>query len=179
MELPKDISDYLRKFAPELGDRILQRFPPLQSVEHPKLASTRTIAAEALSSSKAGHHGHRQAWNEDRAGAVDRRMRDWEDPYFSRCAHVHSERKSVRRTRDGSSPIGRKVGARSISNTAASTGFLVDGLRTQTPSACHTGVNEVRLRNGRIIREGLTHQPYGLCACARDIARPATAGFFV
>jgi hypothetical protein len=33
--------------------------------------------------------------------------------------------------------------------------FLIDGLRTQTSSACRTGVNEVKLRNGKIVREGL------------------------
>src|SRR5258708_17701225 len=33
--------------------------------------------------------------------------------------------------------------------------FFIDGLRTPTSSVGHAGVNEVRLRNGRIIREGL------------------------
>ena len=33
--------------------------------------------------------------------------------------------------------------------------FFIDGLRTPTSSVGHAGVNEVRLRHGRIIREGL------------------------
>jgi hypothetical protein len=33
--------------------------------------------------------------------------------------------------------------------------FFIDGLRTPTSSNGHVGVNEVRLRNGRIVREGL------------------------
>jgi hypothetical protein len=33
--------------------------------------------------------------------------------------------------------------------------FMIDGLRTPTKSTSHNGVNEVRLRNGRIAREGL------------------------
>jgi hypothetical protein len=33
--------------------------------------------------------------------------------------------------------------------------FIVDGLRTPTNSKAHHGVNEVKLRNGRIVREGL------------------------
>jgi hypothetical protein len=33
--------------------------------------------------------------------------------------------------------------------------FIIDGLRTPTHSKCHHGVNEVKLRNGRIVREGL------------------------
>jgi len=30
MPLPKDINEYLRAWAPELGERILQTYPPLQ-----------------------------------------------------------------------------------------------------------------------------------------------------
>jgi len=33
--------------------------------------------------------------------------------------------------------------------------FIIDGLRTPTKSASHHGVNEVKLRNKRIVREGL------------------------
>jgi hypothetical protein len=33
--------------------------------------------------------------------------------------------------------------------------FLIDGLRTPTSAKGHYGVNEVKLRNGRIVREGL------------------------
>jgi superfamily II DNA or RNA helicase len=33
--------------------------------------------------------------------------------------------------------------------------FIIDGLRTPTNSKGHYGVNEVKLRNGRIVREGL------------------------
>jgi hypothetical protein len=33
--------------------------------------------------------------------------------------------------------------------------FIIDGLRTPTSPNGHTGVNEVKLRNGRILREGL------------------------
>jgi len=33
--------------------------------------------------------------------------------------------------------------------------FLIDGVRNGVGSNGHTGVNEVRLRNGRIVREGI------------------------
>ena len=33
--------------------------------------------------------------------------------------------------------------------------FIIDGLRTPTSSNSHHGVNEVKLRNKRIVREGL------------------------
>jgi hypothetical protein len=33
--------------------------------------------------------------------------------------------------------------------------FIIDGLRTPTNSNSHHGVNEVKLRNKRIVREGL------------------------
>ena len=33
MPLPKDINEYLCAWAPELGERILQTYPPLQSFD--------------------------------------------------------------------------------------------------------------------------------------------------
>ncbi|PYV21514.1 MAG: hypothetical protein DMG27_20565, partial [Acidobacteria bacterium] len=33
--------------------------------------------------------------------------------------------------------------------------FIIDGLRTATSAKSHYGVNEVKLRNGQIVREGL------------------------
>ena len=33
--------------------------------------------------------------------------------------------------------------------------FIIDGLRAPTCAKAHYGVNEVKLRNGRIVREGL------------------------
>ena len=33
MQLPKDRNEYLRAWAPALGDRILQTYPPLQGFE--------------------------------------------------------------------------------------------------------------------------------------------------
>src|SRR5713226_6101784 len=33
MPLPKDINEYLRAWAPELGERILQTYPPLQDID--------------------------------------------------------------------------------------------------------------------------------------------------
>jgi hypothetical protein len=33
MQLPKDLNEYLRAWAPSLGDRILQTYPPLQAFD--------------------------------------------------------------------------------------------------------------------------------------------------
>jgi len=33
MQLPKDINEYLRAWAPELGERILQTYPPLHGFD--------------------------------------------------------------------------------------------------------------------------------------------------
>jgi len=40
--------------------------------------------------------------------------------------------------------------------------YVIDSLRSQRPGQTGPqGVNELRLRNGRIVRDGGAHQPYG------------------
>ena len=61
MELPKEISGYLRLFAPELGERILQSYPPLHAVERNSLARDRTLIAKTVRGTGAGNYGRCEA----------------------------------------------------------------------------------------------------------------------
>jgi hypothetical protein len=47
------------------------------------------------------------------------------------------------------------MGTRKFSDAPASAGVHLDGLRTPTTARGHYGINEVKLRAGRIVREGL------------------------
>src|SRR5260221_14356518 len=106
-------------------------------------------------------------------------MRDWEDPYFSRCRARAQRRKAVRRTREGTSPTGRKMGPRSISNTAASAGFLgrwvQDPDNFSLPGRCERGETPKRKDHPR----GITHQPEGLALAQGLSHSPGALGFFV
>src|SRR3984893_4632387 len=106
-------------------------------------------------------------------------MRDRENPYFSRRRTCAQRRKSVRRTRDGSSSIGRKVGARSISNTAASASFLgrwtPDPDTFSLPHRCERGETPKRKDHPR----RTPHQPHGLAFAQGISYSPRPLGFLV
>ena len=53
--------------------------------------------------------------------------------------------------------------------------FIIDGLRTPTNSNSHHGVNEVKLRNKRIVREGLRTSLSEL-RLRKTFPRPASVG---
>src|SRR6266581_1942806 len=91
MPLPKDINEYLRAWAPELGERILQTYPPLQGFD------------------------------------------DVASPLTGQLLRKPFPAQTLARVRV----------------------FFIDGLRTPASSVGHVGISEVRLRSGRIIREGL------------------------
>ena len=56
---------------------------------------------------------------------------------------------------DGAATLGRKVGAGSVLTLPGLGVFLIDDLRNGGDENKSHGVNEVRLRQGRIVREGL------------------------
>ena len=84
MPVPDSISDYLRMYATELGNRILQSFPPLHAVDDPpspliskllrKPFLAQTLAIMGLTCG---------LWQQARAGAVDCGVRDGENSYLA------------------------------------------------------------------------------------------------
>jgi len=57
MQLPKDINEYLRARAPELGERILQTYPPLQGFRRCSFAARRTAPPQTVSCTAARNDG--------------------------------------------------------------------------------------------------------------------------
>src|SRR5712675_954158 len=155
MELPKDISDYLRKFAPELGDRILQRFPPLQSVEDPSSPLLEQLLRKPFPAQKLAIMGTVKQWNEDRPGAVIAECGTGKTLISLGVAHVHSEGNPFAALAMVPPQLVGKWAREAFRTLPRARVFLVDGLRTQTTSAAPAGINEVKFRNGKIIREGL------------------------
>jgi hypothetical protein len=155
MELPKDINQYLRTFAPELGDRILQRFPPLQSVEDPGSPLLEQLLRKPFPAQQLAIMGTVKQWNEDRAGAVIAECGTGKTLISLGVAHVHGNGNQFAALAMVPPQLVGKWAREAFRTLPRVRVFLVDGLRAQTTSTFNTGINEVRLRNGKIIREGL------------------------
>jgi Helicase conserved C-terminal domain len=155
MELPKDINEYLLTFAPELGDRILQRFPPLHSVDDSNSPLLEQLLRKPFPAQELAIMGTVKRWKEARAAAVIAECGTGKTLISLGALHVHSEQNKFAALAMVPPQLVGKWAREAFRTLPRVRVFLVDGLRTQTTSVGHTGVNEVRLRNGKIMREGL------------------------
>ena len=94
-------------------------------------------------------------WNQARGAAVIAECGTGKTLISLGAVHVHSERKPFTALAMVPPQLVEKWAREAILTLPRLRVFFIDGLRTPTSSAGHAGVNEVRLRNERIVREGL------------------------
>ena len=155
MERPKDISGYLRLFAPELGERILQSYPPLHAVDEPAWPAVARLLRRPFPAQLLAIMGVVKRWNEARAAAVIAECGTGKTLISLGAVEVHSDRKPFAALAMVPPQLVEKWAREAFRTLPRVRVFFIDGLRSHTNSTGHAGVNEVRLRNGRIMREGL------------------------
>src|SRR5271168_3149998 len=155
MQLPKDINEYLRGWAPALGDRILQTYPPLQGFDDVASPLTGQLVRKPFPAQTLAMMGVVKRWNEARGAAVIAECGTGKTLISLGAVHVHSDRRPFTALAMVPPQLVEKWAREAFLTLPRVRVFFIDGLRTPTSSVGHAGVNEVRLRNGRIIREGL------------------------
>ena len=155
MQLPKDINEYLRVRASELAERILRTFPPLHGIDDPESPLVGTLLRKPFTAQVLAMMGVVKRWNEARGAAVIAECGTGKTLISLGSVHVHSDRKPFTALAMVPPQLVEKWAREALLTLPRVRVFFVDGLRTPTSSAAHAGVNEVRLRNGRIVREGL------------------------
>jgi hypothetical protein len=79
------MQDYLRMFAGELGEKILQSFPALHNAHDPVSRRLATLLRKPFPAQTVAAMGVAKKWETDRSAAVgDRRMRNGEDSDLAR-----------------------------------------------------------------------------------------------
>jgi hypothetical protein len=155
MQLPKEINEYLRAWAPELGERILQTYPPLHGFDDAASPLTGQLLRKPFPAQTLAMMGVVKRWNEARGAAVIAECGTGKTLISLGAVHVHSDRKPFAALAMVPPQLVEKWAREAFLTLPRVRVFFIDGLRTPTSSVGHAGVNEVRLRNGRIIREGL------------------------
>lgn len=155
MQLPKDINEYMRTFAPELGEKILQTYPPLQGFDDTASPLTGQLLRKPFPAQTLAMMGVVKRWNEARGAAVIAECGTGKTLISLGAVHVHSDRSPFTALAMVPPQLVEKWAREAFLTLPRVRVFFIDGLRTPTSSVGHAGVNEVRLRNGRIIREGL------------------------
>ncbi len=152
---PKDISTYLRQFAHLLEDRILKQFPPLNQPGEPLPVELGRLRRAPYSAQALAIAGIAKRWDvENSAGAIAE-CGTGKTLISLGAMYVHSKGQPFTALVMVPPQLTLKWCRESLLTLPRVRVFLVDGVRDGVGSSGHTGVNEVRLRNGRVLREGL------------------------
>jgi len=150
-----DIAAYLRAWALALGERILQTYPPLHSFDDAASPLTGQLLRKPFPAQTLAMMGVVKRWNEARGAAVIAECGTGKTLISLGAVHVHSDRKPFTALAMVPPQLVEKWAREAFLTLPRVRVFFIDGLRTPTSSVGNVGVNEVRLRHGRIIREGL------------------------
>jgi SNF2 family DNA or RNA helicase len=155
MEPITDIPTYLRTHAQELGNRILKSHPPLHSVDDPPSPMIAKLLRKPYPAQTLAIMGLVRRWQQARAGAVIAECGTGKTLISLAAVQTHAESQPFTALAMVPPQLVEKWCREAILTLPRVRVFIIDGLRTPTNSNSHHGVNEVKLRNKRIVREGL------------------------
>ncbi len=155
MSLPASIGDYLRANTNELATRILKSFPPLHAIDDPPSPLISKLLRKPYPAQTLAIMGLVRRWQQARAGAVIAECGTGKTLISLGAVYTHAEGRPFTAIAMVPPQLVEKWCREAILTLPRVRVFIIDGLRTPTSSNNHHGVNEVRLRNKRIVREGL------------------------
>ena len=150
-----DIPTYLRMGSSELGERILESYPPLHSIEDPPSPLISKLLRKPYPAQTLAIMGLVRRWQQARAGAVIAECGTGKTLISLAAVQTHAEDRPFTALAMVPPQLVEKWCREAILTLPRVRVFIIDGLRTPTNSNSDHGVNEVKLRNKRIVREGL------------------------
>ena len=156
MPVPNSIHDYLRMFAGELGERILQSFPALHNAHDPVSPRLATLLRKPFPAQAVAAMGVAKKWERERSAAVIAECGTGKTLISLAALHVHSDGRPFTAIVMAPGHLTLKWCKEALETIPRLRVFLIDGLRDRVrDSSTPSGVNEVKLRRGQIVREGL------------------------
>ena len=154
MSAPQSISEYLTMFAPELGARILQSFPPLQNVDDAVSPRLDNLLRKPFPAQALAIMGVVKRWQQAKSAAVVAECGTGKTLISLAAVHVHRDGKPYTAIAMVPPHLTEKWAREALLTIPGLRVFMIDGLRDASKDY-RCGANEVRLRCGRIVREGL------------------------
>lgn len=156
MSQPETVFEYLRDYSDELGRRILEQYPALHPVGAPVSPLIRSLLRKPFAAQSTVLMGLVRAWQEGaRNSIVLGEMGTGKTLMSLGAVHVHSERRPYTSIAMVPPHLVNKWAREAIQTIPRLRVFMIDGLRDSTTNA-PTGIHEVRLRRGLIVRDGLS-----------------------
>lgn len=150
-----NIYDYMRAHAVELGERILGTYPALQQVEDPPSPRLSTLLRQPFPAQTLAIMGLVKRWRLARSAKVIAECGTGKTLISLGAMHVHSRGKPFTALAMVPPHIVEKWAREAFQTIPGIRVFLIDNLRNCGAANMPHGVNEVRLKKGSIVRDGL------------------------
>ena len=154
MPEPSTIYDYLRAHARLLGERILQEYPALHQFADPVSPRIEGLLRKPFPAQTIAIMGLVKRWNEARTGMVVAECGTGKTLISLGAIHVHSQGKPFTALAMVPPHLVEKWAREAFLTLPGVRVFLIDDLRNGGDENKSHGVNEVRWKHGRIVREG-------------------------
>src|SRR5579864_4406265 len=148
------IYDYMRAHATLLGERILQEYPALHPFDDPISPRIAELLRKPFPAQTIAIMGVAKRWQRARTSMVVAECGTGKTLISLGAIHVHSEGKPFTTLAMVPPHLVEKWAREAFLTLPALRVFLIDDLRNGGNGNKAHGVNEVRIRQGRIVREG-------------------------
>ena len=150
-----DIFTYMRAYSNCLGTRILEQFPALHQADDPLSPRIEGLLRRPFPAQAVAIMGLAKRWQETRTGLVVAECGTGKTLISLGAIHVHSNGKPFTALAMVPPHLVEKWAREAFVTLPGVRVFFVDDLRNGGEENKFHGVNEVRFRQGRIVREGL------------------------
>src|ERR1700723_1546470 len=151
------IYDDLRPHATLLGERILQEYPALHQFEDPVSPRVQELLRKPFPAQTIAIMGTAKRWQRARTAMVVAECGTGKTLISLGAIHVHSEGNPFTALAMVPPHLVEKWAREAFRTLPGLRVFLIDDLRNGGDENKFHGVNEVRLRHGRIVREGFAY----------------------
>jgi superfamily II DNA or RNA helicase len=155
MQQPSNIYDYMRANANELGERILSTYPALHQVEDPPSPLLNALLRPPFPAQTLAIMGIVKRWSHARTAKVIAECGTGKTLISLGAMHVHSDARPFTALAMVPPHIVEKWAREALHTIPLIRVFLVDDLRNGGADNSPHGVNEVRLRRGSVVRDGM------------------------
>ena len=149
------IYDYLRAHANLLGERILEEYPALHRFDDPVSPRIEALLRKPFPAQTIAIMGVAKRWQQARTAMVVAECGTGKTLISLGAIHVHSQGSPFTALAMVPPHLVEKWAREAFLTLPGLRVFLIDDLRNGGDENKAHGVNEVRLRQGRIVREGL------------------------
>jgi superfamily II DNA or RNA helicase len=149
------IYDYMRAYAKLLGERIVEEYPALHQFDNSVSPRIEGLLRRPFPAQTIALMGVVKRWQQSRTAMVVAECGTGKTLISLGAAHVHGNGGPYTALAMVPPHLVEKWAREAFLTLPGIRVFLVDDLRNGGDEKAHHGVNEVRLKSGRIVREGL------------------------